>query len=60
MPRDLFQYLIEVRRIVVAAELAGGFDKAFGLRFRGLFFLNQLLISCCWQLSSCVTQNESV
>ncbi len=32
MPRDLFQYLIEVRRVIVATELAGGFDKAFGLR----------------------------
>ena len=28
MPRDFFQYLIKVCRIFVAADLAGGFDKA--------------------------------
>jgi hypothetical protein len=27
MPRNFFQYFIEVRRVFVAAKLAGGFDK---------------------------------
>lgn len=27
MPRDFFQYLIEVRRVFVATEFAGGFDE---------------------------------
>jgi hypothetical protein len=27
MPREFFQYLIEVGRIFVAAEFAGGFDE---------------------------------
>jgi hypothetical protein len=27
MPRDFFQYLIEMRGVFVAAEFAGGFDK---------------------------------
>jgi hypothetical protein len=27
MPSDLFQYLNKVRRVFVATEFAGGFDK---------------------------------
>ena len=39
MPRDFFQYLIKVCRIFVAADLAGGFDKALTLVRVSLFIL---------------------
>ena len=32
MPRDFFQYLIEVGRVFIAAEFAGGFEKGLELR----------------------------
>jgi len=31
MPCNFFQYLVEMCRVFVAAELAGRFDKQFGL-----------------------------
>jgi hypothetical protein len=31
MPRDFFQYLVEVCRVFVAAELAGGVNKTLRL-----------------------------
>jgi hypothetical protein len=31
MPRDFFQYLVEVRRVFVAAKRAGCFDESGGL-----------------------------
>lgn len=31
MPRDFFQYLVEMRRVFVATEFAGSFDKELGL-----------------------------
>jgi len=31
MPRHFFQYLIEVHGVIVAIELASGFDKALTL-----------------------------
>ena len=35
MPRDFFQYLVKVCRVFVAADLAGGINKAIKLRFTG-------------------------
>jgi hypothetical protein len=32
VPRDFFQYLIEVGRVFIAAEFAGGFEKGLELR----------------------------
>jgi hypothetical protein len=28
MPRDFFQYLVEVCRVIIAFEFTGGFDEA--------------------------------
>ncbi len=48
MPRDFFQYLVEVRRVFVTAELVGGFEETIRLCFIHFrTWLRLFIASCC-------------
>ena len=53
MPRDFFQYLVKVRRVIVAAELTSGFDEGLRLfrldRRRLLHSTNLANKPCCME-----------